>query len=353
MEVYLSGVIIYHTNMRYKIDNEILNQYFDKIINIYKSWTRLANDFSIKQRTLQYWRRGRNTIPDNFINAVKKKCNIAPERYTIVDDNWSKKEAGKIGGVMRNRMYGNPGTKEGRIKGGTLSYKKQVESGNSPFNRIPVKIPRKSKLYAEFIGILLGDGGVSERQINIHLNKVDDYNYAIYVKGMIKSLFNIDTKIVPRKDVGVSILTISRTDLVNHFKKVYGIFGNKVQKQIGVPMWVVKNANYRNACLRGLVDTDGCFYIDSHRYNKKIYKNMGINFSNRSIPLLNFVKETMHKNGWKPSLTSPNAIVLRREDDILEYMSIIGTSNQKIKMKFDKYMEEYRSGHNGTVSKTV
>lgn len=325
--------------MRYQIPKEFLDEYFNKIKIIYGSWSKLADSFSVDKRLIFGWRKGNFTIPDKFVKKISKMHNMLPKKYKYVEDSWFRSEIGKKGGLIRNKLHGNPGTTAGRRKGGLLSLKKHKLNPVSPFNPISVTIPKESREYAEFIGILLGDGGISRRQLSISLNKKDDKDYTFYVVDLIKLLFNLQVKILSRKDASVSIITISRTELVKHFREKYQMSGNKVEKQVDVPAWIKKNLAYRNMCMRGLIDTDGCFYVDTHIYKQIVYKSMGINFSNRSIPLLDFVKETMIMNGWRPSITSPDSIMLRRKKDIEEYMRVVGTSNAKIRNKFQKSKE--------------
>src|SRR3989344_1191345 len=116
--------------------------------------------------------------------------------------------------------------------------------------------------------------------------------------------------------------------------------GNKVKNQVDVPHWIKKNKFLRTFCIRGLFDTDGCFYVDKHFIRDKIYKNAGMNFTNRSVPLLQFFKNTLIEIGFAPTQTSKYCIVLRREADIVRYFSEIGSSNSKHINKFRAYLEE-------------
>ncbi len=70
------------------------------------------------------------------------------------------KKAAKLGGQTYKKLYGNPGTLEGRRKGGLTTYKryknKQFAGLKLNFkSRKSIKIPLRGNLLAEYIGILL------------------------------------------------------------------------------------------------------------------------------------------------------------------------------------------------------
>ncbi|MBM4467703.1 MAG: hypothetical protein FJ014_19490 [Chloroflexi bacterium] len=56
-------------------------------------------------------------------------------------------------------------------------------------------IPEKSPLLAEFIGIMLGDGSITDHQVTVTLNKTDDAEYANFIRELIGGLFGIASSI--------------------------------------------------------------------------------------------------------------------------------------------------------------
>src|SRR3989344_3154088 len=96
------------------------------------------------------------------------------------------RKIGRKGGLSRMRLYGNPGTKLGRSLGGQKSLQTHRLNGASPFVVRKILIPSFSSDLAEFIGIVLGDGGITSRQVVITLHKDDDRDYAEYVVGLVK-----------------------------------------------------------------------------------------------------------------------------------------------------------------------
>ena len=109
--------------------------------------------------------------------------------------------------------YGNPGTPDGRIRGGLASIAKQIESGGqSPFVARTVRYPKHSADLAEFVGILLGDGCINKNQISISLNIKSDKDYASYVVELTEKLFRYR----PSLNIGLikmSLLSLSPEEI--------------------------------------------------------------------------------------------------------------------------------------------
>lgn len=113
--------------------------------------------------------------------------------------------------------------------------------------------------------------------------------------------------------------------------------GSKVKHQVDVPSWVKKSKEFTKLCLRGLFDTDGCFYIDKHHYKDKVYYNCAMNFTNRSIPILLFFRRKLEQLKFHPTRNKKFIISLRREKEIISYFQRIGTSNPKHLNKFKQF----------------
>src|SRR3990167_5297142 len=81
---------------------------------------------------------------------------------------------------------GSPGTPEGRRKGGQISSARfranpALAKALGFKLRTVIKLPERSALLAEFIGIMLGDGCLSSRfQVGISYNAMTDRAYGTY-----------------------------------------------------------------------------------------------------------------------------------------------------------------------------
>ena len=302
------------------------------------SWDKISKIANVSTRTIFDWRRGSVSIPVSFLEIVKNEYGIIhPRPEQIIDENRTKSLSGRLGGLRRNELYGNPGTANGRSLGGKNSVKVQNDNPHSPFKRKFMLVPRPSSDLSEFIGILLGDGGVSTRQINITLHKIDDREYALYIAKLIEKILRLKVTIRERRNENVNIITVSRTDLVDLLNSMGVKSGNKVRNQTGVPRWIEINKQFSLACIRGLFDTDGCVYVDKHIVKGKIYKDLGLNFTNRSLPLLSFFKKVLKQVGLSPTQKTKYSVFLRREKDIVRYFEIVDSSNPKHLGKFRSY----------------
>lgn len=191
---------------------------------------------------------------------------------------------------------------------------------------------------------MLGDGGISQRQVSITLHRHDDLDYIGYVSNLCEKLFGVKPSHRPRMSNMADDLVISRTELVIFLTKMGLCIGNKVRQQVGIPVWISQSLLYKKFCMRGLFDTDGSFYIDRHVYKNKIYYNCAMNFTNRSIPILTFFKDTLIQSGFYPTQKTPFSVFLRTEEDILRYFREIGSSNSKHYRKFEQYFKNKYGG---------
>ena len=115
------------------------------------------------------------------------------------------------------------------------------------------------------------------------------------------------------------------------------IRGNKVTSQLRTPLWIRSRWGYQLAFLRGLFDTDGCVYVDAHKINGRTYNNVGMAFTNRSLPLLADFKGYLERMGLHPTQKTKYTVFLRRERDIQRYFAVVGSSNPKHLRKISVY----------------
>ncbi|TFG22500.1 MAG: hypothetical protein EU529_10210 [Promethearchaeota archaeon] len=120
---------------------------------------------------------------------------------------------------------------------------------------------------AELVGILLGDGHLSndKTEVSVSLNGVDDPEYLRYVIKLISRLFNIETKSIKTDTYDDSKLSLIRLNKQAYHKALIDLglkSGNKVKNQIDSPNWIFQNKHFIIRCLRGLTDTDGTIQIN-------------------------------------------------------------------------------------------
>lgn len=246
--------------------------------------------------------------------------------------NQAKVVAGRFGGAARMRLYGNPGTAEGRRLGGLRSQETHKRN-HTGFKTLRIlKTPRKSKELAELMGILAGDGHVGTYQISVVTNSETDYEHALYIKTLLGKMFAVPVSLTRHKTDKAAIILVSSKHACRIVNALGMKSGNKVTQQIQPPTWILKNSNYAKAYLRGLIDTDGTAYIDRHIVKGKSYTSICLAFTNASVPLLDFVEETWKGIGYHPTRWGRH-VRLRRRKDVLGHIQTVGFSNPKHKRR--------------------
>ncbi|MFH1968633.1 MAG: LAGLIDADG family homing endonuclease [bacterium] len=298
-------------------------------------WPALNKLSKVCRRTFLDWRKGKSTISEEAFKFFLKLSigKVKVPQYKVLPDFWSTFKAGRKGGLVVAEKYGGPGTPAGRRKGGIASQKRRRERPELyPNCNLPkiISRPKNSNALAEFFGIMLGDGGIgSYAQARITLHKKDSKEYILIVCGLIKYLFKL-RPVVYLYNRGscknVAIITISSTSFIDFLINKGLEKGNKVKQQVDVPDWIKVNKSFSKHCLRGLIDTDGCVYIHKHRSNGCNCLNIGLNFSNKSTPLLKFVYNTLEEFKFHPKIFK-NGVNLYRESEVLRYEKEVGFTN--------------------------
>ena len=116
--------------------------------------------------------------------------------------------------------------------------------------------------------------------------------------------------------------------------------GNKLKNGLSIPKWILSKSLYKKACVRGLVDTDGCMFVHTHKVNGKVYNNIGLTFTNYSLDLVFQVAEILQEFGITPHISKRGRdIYLYQADSVLRYLRIFGTSNNRIKSVYEKWRD--------------
>lgn len=251
---------------------------------------------------------------------------------------------GRVGGLARVRLHGNPGTTEGRRLGGLHSLKTH-RARKTGFKMLrPIVAPAHSVALAELLGILAGDGHIGEYQATVTTNSLTDMPHALHVQKLFSDLFGVMAPISLRKGKNACAVVVSSRE-VGRFLVTKGMpKGNKIREGLCMPLWVKRKRAYRHAFLKGLFDTDGCVYVDRHTHKGRIYKNIGMAFTNRSLPLLADFKAGLETLGLHPTQKTKYTVFLRREKEIELYFNFVGSSNPKHAGKVSRYFAEKRRG---------
>lgn len=256
----------------------------------------------------------------------------------------TKSRAGRLGGLARVRLHGNPGTPNGRRLGGSRSLKTHGMRGTGFKLLRTIIFPRYSVELAELLGIIAGDGHVDKYQTTVSTNSVTDIEHARFVKNLFEKLFCINASLYVGKERKVCVVTVHSRNICLFLTRIGMIQGSKVREQLKPPKWVMSNRSYKISFTRGLFDTDGCVFIDKHTIRGRTYRNPGIAFTNRSLPLLGHFKSILESIGLHPTQKTKYVVFLRREKDIRRYFEVIGSSNPKHLRKVTGYFSARPGG---------
>lgn len=249
----------------------------------------------------------------------------------------SKKEAARMGGLARQRIYGDLGTVEGRRRGGFNSLATHKRLGTRFQQLRSIRAPRQTSMLAELLGILSGDGHVDVYQTTVTTNSETDVEHARYVSSMLRKLFGITPRMTKRKKAKACVVTVSSKKVSDFLISKGMVFGHKIANGICMPDWVSRKATLRRAFVRGLFDTDGCVYVDKHHLRGHTYRNLGMAFSNKAEGLLRAFKLGLEELGLHPTQKTDSEVFLRREKEIIRYFREVGSSNPKHLRKVSRF----------------
>ena len=206
-------------------------------------------------------------------------------------------------------------------------------------HRKAVTLPRHSIAFAEFMGIMMGDGGINNPwQANITLNSEADASYINYVKELPRVLFGIDPVVRKRKERQATVISIASTSVVDFLVESGLPRGNKIKGGLHIPLWIWEKPAYRKACVRGLMDTDGCLYIHKHQVLGKQYENIGLCFTAYAPVLMEQVAAAFVESGIMPHISRQGrCLYLYQESAVARYLKIYGTSNDRISAVYKKF----------------
>ena len=300
------------------------------------SWVLLAFKLGISRRTLFDWRREKYSLSLGSFDKMCKLANIdSPADIEIREAFWPVKKAAHLGGAAMFKKYGTIGDPLIRRKRWIEWWERKGKYNPKRYfvARSIIK-PAKSKELAEFVGILIGDGGITERQVIITLNSVVDREYVIFVEKLIINLFGIEPKIHTRKNELATRIEVSRTNLVAFCRSLGLKVGNKIKQNLDIPDWIKADKDFEKACVRGLMDTDGCLFTEKHKIKGKIYAYPRLSLVSMIPVLRSSVYSFFEELGFSPRIRGERSVQLENFLDIKGYFDKIGTSHPKNKKKF-------------------
>lgn len=185
---------------------------------------------------------------------------------------------------------------------------------------------------AEFFGIMLGDGCLTPTQVTVTLGN-KEFDYVKYVSSLITKLFNIRPKVYVRPK-GYYVIYFGSVKVVKWLQS-NGLVFNKVKNQVKAPDWIFKKHFLMEGFLKGFFDTDGSVY--------RLRFGVQLAFTNRSLPLLVDIQNSLKLLDYHPSKISRFQIYVTKKKYILKFLKHISPANIKHRQRFDEFVKYYSS----------
>jgi hypothetical protein len=250
------------------------------------------------------------------------KINSSQLNVRFLEGNWGCVKAGKKGMDALIKKYPDK-LKEWRKKG----MKNSPVIGKANLKKI--KIPEINEQLAEFIGVYLGDGTLTEYQIRISGDYRYDLPYYVYLSKTILELFEVYASVHKEKNRNTSLLLISSKNICSFLNEKFKIkYGNKIRNKTIIPKQILNDEKLSIACLRGLIDTDG--YIGRRGRNGSQFC---IQFGSHNKYLLRQVYDIGKKLGIF-TFCDKLGCGTNKWENIEKYFNIVGSSNLRHIVRF-------------------
>lgn len=292
-----------------------------------------VNISRVSRRTFVDWKRGKYSFPFATALALSKHSGVPlPRRISVRSLTTHLRNIAARGGLRLLQLKGRVGGSEKKRLEGWKNWWNTKGKHDSRLitHARHISKPKRDDKLAEFVGIMLGDGGVAPYHISITLNSVRDREYAEYVRTLIFKLFKTEARTYKRQSERTLNIVVHRKSLAEYCSSIGLPLGNKLAVSLDIPNWIKRKHNLSLACIRGLIDTDGSIFHHSYTSARKKYHYIKISFSSASYALLDSVEEILRKNGIsaRKSYTF-REVRLDSQKSVERYMRLVGTHNPK------------------------
>lgn len=280
----------------------------------------LAKELDLPYSTLKKYSCGSLLIPEGvFIKAIKL-FDLNPEKFeiTYLNSNWGQIKAGKKGMKVLQMRYPSK----------MVEWRKRGISKFSFTNVKPINEPNVNEKLAEFFGVYLGDGTLTRYFIRISGDSRYDLSYFEYLDLLVFELFGIHGKISRNKKTNNLYFTIYSKKLCDFFNKRLGVkYGDKINNNTLISDLFLNDPPLALACLRGLVDTDGCVSLRGDSFS--------ISFFSGNPVLIKQIKTTFWKYGFFTYVSKGgDEIGTNSKEKVRLYFEKVGSSNLRHIVRF-------------------
>lgn len=282
-------------------------------------------------RTMFDWRREKFAMQNDCVQILSRRAEIPVPTTVRTRNRYAHiRAAGLKGAQAVQAKYGRVPVDEARRKRAwRMWWQSEGKSAANPLLQPrPIRRPKRNVELAEFVGIVMGDGGISNYQVVVTLHDTTDFEYGTFVLHLAEKLFGVRPSVYHHAKYAANNIVISRRELVRFLHRTGLPIGNKVRQQFDIPGWIKRSKKLSVACVRGLVDTDGCVIIHRYRVRGQLYRYKKLSFTSRSHPLQQSVAKILVDLGMRARIAGYD-VRLDSITDMQKYFSLVGTHNPK------------------------
>ncbi len=267
------------------------------------TWLALSKILEISEHTIKWdLFKEKSTMPLSLTEKMLKICPF--EDIEIIKNKWVKQ--------IYEKNWGQKSAGKKRIK--------------------KISLPKDKQKFAEFLGIMIGDGNLTKKGIRITGNALEKKHYN-YISCLIEELFGLKSRIyLSYNSKNTIVLNLYSQKLADFLNKNGLSYGHKIKNKAHFPSWIFKDKKYIYPALRGLFDTDGGIFYKDRKYKRAI-----IEFETHSPTIRKDIIGLLLKTGFTPSKSSYN-IRIQKQIEIFKFFNLIGSSNPKNIIRYHEFI---------------
>lgn len=318
-------------------DNGQRNRFFErsKAASGFAAWTAFGQFLGLRRNSLERYRYGQILLPEELFNRLLNPLGETEKQL-----------------FLKTVFYRNPNW--GMVKGGQITFSRHPEI-HARGRAIAWQSPRSHRFslltvdanvvlsedLCELVGAMIGDGSVDG-----YLDKRGKSHYRLFFTGhktldreyfetrlskIIRDLFGVQSRIYCRKDKQVIVLHFNSKKIFRLFTERFGFPAGCKTYTIKIPQEILDTGPWGLfPTLRGLFDTDGCFYWDKRKRYASPYPR--ITYTTVSQPLFEQLRIFL-SNHFSIYATKNNrnayCIEIYGKKQVEKWMELIGFSNAK------------------------
>lgn len=198
---------------------------------------------------------------------------------------------------------------------------------------------------AELIGAIIGDGNIYKNNyVDITGDKNLDLDYFRHrLLPIVENVIAYTPKIGPAsKAVRLRINNRKFTFFLNGL----GIKSGKGKSTtVMIPLQIFTNWNLAKACIRGIIDTDGCLSFDKRKVYRTPYPRIILHIKNKNLSLQ--VRALLNLHGYNTTYSTQMAyngemytVYLSGKEQVLKYIKEISFANSRHLFKAQRLIDK-------------